>query len=88
MHGRLYEVIRDYQRHRAATIGGTIPEFRERALVDFAANHPERYPEYWVDPAWLSRAIAEARASGEILSLGTGSRDEQLVLRQDRRPAT
>ena len=88
MHARLYEVIRDYQQHRATTVGGTVPEFRERALLEFAVGHPDRYPEYWVEPDRLSRAVADARAAGEIVALGPGSRDEQLILRQDRPRAT
>ena len=87
MHGRLFEVILDYQRARAAIVGGFVPEFRERALADFAAAHHDRYPEFWVDPAWLSRAFQEAVATGEIVPLGVANRDDQYILRHQP-PAT
>jgi hypothetical protein len=84
MEGRLYELIRDYQTDRAATVGGRVLEFRTGALRRFALSHPERYPEYILEDGRLSRSIAQARAAGEILPPIAGQRDCLLVLRIDR----
>ena len=84
MEGRLYELIRDYQADRAATVGGRVVEFRAAALRHFALAHPDRYPEYIFEDGRLVRAIAQARVAGEILPPIAGQRDDPLVLRIDR----
>lgn len=83
MEGRLYEVIRDYQRERAATIGGDVRTFRLSTIRAYAANYPSRYPEYVVDPDRLARAVQLARQSGDILPPPSGPRDDILWLRMD-----
>jgi len=88
MEARLYELIRDYQKQRAETIGGNLPEFRERLLREFAAARVDRFPEYSLEDGRLSRVIAQALASGEILALGGSHRDPMLVLRWDHEAAS
>lgn len=83
MEGRLYEVIRDYQRERAAIVGGNVRTFRLSSIRVYAANHPSKYPEYVVDAGRLARAVQLARQSGEILPPPSGQRDEILWLRFD-----
>ena len=84
MEGRLYELIREYQAARAATLQGRDLEFRPTALRRFAHAHPDRFPEYTLEDGRLGRAIAQARVAGEILPSITGQCDEPLVLRIDR----
>jgi hypothetical protein len=84
MEGRLYELIRDYQTDRAATVGDGVRDFRVAALHRFAVAHPERYPEYIFEDGRLNRSIAQACEAGEILPAGAGQLDEPLVLRMDR----
>lgn len=84
MEARLYELIRDYQTDRAATVGGRVVEFRAGALRRFALAHPDRYPEYIFEDGRLMRSIAQARVAGEILPPVTGHRNDPLVLRMDR----
>jgi hypothetical protein len=80
MEGRLYELIRDFQADRAESLGAKILEFRADALRRFALARPDRYPEYLFDDGRLDRAIAHARAAGEILPPIAGARDELLYL--------
>jgi hypothetical protein len=87
MEGPLYELIRDYQAARAATVGGPVLEFRAEALRHFALAHPDRCPEYMFADGRLQHAITQARAAGEILPPITGHRDEPLMLRIDRERA-
>lgn len=88
MEARLYELIRAYQEHRAQLTGARVPEFRTRLLAEYAAARPDRYPEYVLPDGRLPRAVDRAIASGEILPLHVGHRDDHLVLRPDRPAAT
>ena len=88
MEARLYELIRDYQKDRAHSVGGQVPEFRERVLRAFVSARADRYPEYTLEDGRLTRAIAQARASGEIIAVGDIHRDPLLALRQDHDAAS
>lgn len=88
MEARLYELIRVYQGHRTTMFGSAPMEFRLHPLVNFAQSHPELFPEYFADDGRLARAVAQARAAGEIIPLVRGSRDVQLILRVDRDRST
>lgn len=83
MEARLYELIRDYQEDRMRALGSRDPEFRVQALDRFARARLDRYPEYVLEDGRLARAVAQARATREILPLPSGARDEPLRLRID-----
>lgn len=83
MEGRLYELIRDYQRERAAISGAPLRTFRLRSIRSYAAKYPSRYPEYVADPERLLIAVQVARKAGEILPAFVGRRDDVLSLRID-----
>ena len=81
--GRLYELIRDYQRERAAILRKEVLTFRLSSIRAYAANYPSRYPEYAVNANRLPLAVQFARTSGDILPPNSGSRDDLLWLRVD-----
>lgn len=83
MEARLYELIRDYQRERAAILGSDVRTFRLSSIRAYAANYPSRYPEYVVNTNRLPLAIQFARTSGDILPPNSGRRDDVLWLRMD-----
>ncbi len=83
MEARLYELIRDFQRDRAAVTGERRPEFHADTLREFAERRPSRYPEYILNDGRLSRSIESARRDGEIIPAISDAHDESLVLRND-----
>lgn len=83
MEGRLYELIRDYQRERVGTGGVRVQTFRFSSIRAYAAKYPSRYPEYVTDPERLLVAVRIARNEGEILPAFIGRRDDVLWLRID-----
>ena len=83
MDARLYELIRDFLRHRDHVTGVSSPTFRLSSLRAFAEQHPSRYPEYVAHPERLPIAIRIARQEGQILPLPSGGRDDDLTLKGD-----
>lgn len=84
LEARLYELIRAYQEDRRHTLGVTPTEFHLHPLARFAHARPDLYPEYFADDGRLSRAVVQARRSGEIIPSLGGGRDDALMLRVDR----